>query len=612
MNHLAREKSPYLKQHVENPVDWYPWSVEAFAKASREGKPIFLSIGYSTCHWCHVMAHESFEDADVAKLMNETFVSIKVDREERPDLDNLYMTVCQRLTGSGGWPLTIFLTPDKKPFFAGTYFPKKTRFGRIGLLELIPQVGAMWRNRRQDVLSSAAAITGEVMELAEEISSGASAASRTNSRAALDPAILDVAFRQFSERFDPVHGGFGTFPKFPTPHHFYFLLGYWKRTGNARALEMVEKSLQAMRAGGIWDHAGFGFHRYSVDAEWRVPHFEKMLYDQALIAIAYLETYQATGKKEYAETARQIFAYAQRDLKHPDGAFYSSEDADSEGEEGKFYLWTQEEIRKILPPDEAEFAIEYYQVASDGNFFDEASRQKTGKNILYRKTRDTPLLENQNLDLIRQKLFDYRAKRVRPHRDEKILADWNGLMIAALAKGGRILQEPLLTGAAEKTAQFVLSRLRDSKGRLFHRYCDGEAAIPGFANDYAFLIWGFLELHETTKNKTYLERAIELQKILTDHFWDNEHGGYYFTPDDGEPLFTRQKEIYDGAIPSGNSVALLNLLKIRDRSIFPEEQADQLIQCFAPAINAAPIAYTQFLTALFLAWPQCGPSGCAT
>ena len=367
-NRLAKEKSPYLLQHADNPVDWYPWGLEAFQKAAKENKPIFLSIGYSTCHWCHVMAHESFQDPVIASLMNNTFISIKVDREERPDIDMLYMSVCQMMTGSGGWPLTIIMTPGKEPFFAGTYIPRETRFGRQGMLELIPSIKEIWETRK-----------GEVMDSADQITAALQNAASREPGEELDEAVLHLTYEQLKDRFDEKHGGFGGEPKFSTPHNLRFLLRYWKRTSDGEALAMVEKTLQAMRCGGIYDQIGFGFHRYSTDRRWLIPHFEKMLYDQALLAMAYLETFQATGKEEYARTAREIFTYVLRDMTAGDGGFYSAEDADSEGKEGKFYLWTYDEMKQLLTPEETKLAFKVYNVQKNGNFTEETAANNEGK-----------------------------------------------------------------------------------------------------------------------------------------------------------------------------------------------------------------------------------------
>jgi uncharacterized protein YyaL (SSP411 family) len=604
-NRLIFEKSPYLLQHANNPVDWYPWGPEAFEKARKEDKPIFLSIGYSTCHWCHVMEHESFEDPEVARLMNQAFVSVKVDREERPDLDNIYMTVCQMMTGSGGWPLTIVMTPDKKPFFAGTYFPKKSRLGRIGMLDLVPRIQEIWTNRRDEVLKSADQITAALQQFSHEAPGEE-----------LGEPTLRTAFEQLAQRFDEQHGGFGNAPKFPTPHNLLFLLRYWRRTGNEKALRMVEKTLHAMRLGGVYDHVGFGFHRYSTDPIWLVPHFEKMLYDQALLAIAYTEAYQATGKAEYAQTAREVFSYVLRDMRAPIGAFYSAEDADSEGEEGKFYLWTEEQIRRVLSPDEADLIIKVFNVGKEGNFHEEATGGRSGRNILHLRrglqeiASDLKIPEQRlraHLGSAREKLFAAREKRIHPHKDDKVLADWNGLMIAALAKGARVLDEPGYAKAAKGASDFILHHMRNPNGRLLHRYRDGQPALPANVDDYAFLIWGMIELYETTFEVRFLQRALELNDDLVKHFWDEEAGGLYFTADDAEKLLVRQKDIYDGAIPSGNSVAALNLLHLGRIAANTdlEEKAVKIGRAFSKAVQQSPSAYTHLMLAVDFA---IGPS----
>ena len=604
-NRLIFEKSPYLLQHAENPVDWYPWGPQAFEKARKENKPIFLSIGYSTCHWCHVMEHESFEDPEVARLMNQVFVSVKVDREERPDLDSIYMTVCQMMTGSGGWPLTIIMTPDKKPFFAGTYFPKESRLGRIGMLDLVPRIQEIWTNRRDEALKSADQITAALQEYSTEAPGEE-----------LGEPTLRTAFEGLAQRFDEQHGGFGSAPKFPTPHNLLFLLRYWRRTGNEKALSMVGKTLHAMRLGGVYDHVGFGFHRYSTDPIWLVPHFEKMLYDQALLAMAYTEAYQATRKAEYADTAREVFSYVLRDMRASTGAFYSAEDADSEGEEGKFYLWTVEEIRQVLSAEESDLVTTAFNVEKEGNFSDEATGRRSGRNILHLRrglqevASDLKMPEQQlktHVERARKKLFAAREKRIHPHKDDKILADWNGLMIAALAKGARVLGEPGYAEAAKGASDFILHHMRNPNGRLLHRYRDGEAALPANVDDYAFLIWGLIELYETTFEVRYLQRALELNNDLVKHFWDEEAGAFYFTADDAEKLLVRQKDIYDGAIPSGNSVAALNLLRLGriSGSTDLEEKAVKIGRAFSKAVRQSPSAYTQLLLAVDFAT---GPS----
>lgn len=598
-NRLIHEKSPYLLQHAYNPVNWYPWGEEAFEKARKENKPIFLSIGYSTCHWCHVMEKESFEDDDVAKLMNDAFVAIKVDREERPDIDGIYMMVCQMISKGGcGWPLNILMTPDKKPFFAATYIPKEDRFGRVGMLTLVPRIEEVWTKQHNEVLNSANQITSALQQGAKE-SHGDE----------LDKSTLKTAYDQLAQGFDEQHGGFGNAPKFPTPHNLLFLLRHWKRSGDGEALKIVEKTLQEMRRGGIYDHIGFGFHRYSTDAEWFLPHFEKMLYDQAMIAMACIEAYQATGREEYEKTAREIFTYVLRDMASQKGGFYSAEDADSEGEEGKFYLWTEGEIHQILGKDEADLFIKAFSVEKGGNFREEATGKGTGGNILHLR-KSLPEIASQlkipegelerRLETARQKLFAVREKRIHPHKDDKILADWNGLMIAALSKGAQAFNEPSYAEAARRAVDFISTNMRKPDGRLLHRYRDGQADIGGNLDDYAFLIWGLIELYEYTFDVNYLQTAINLNSNLITHFWDDNDGGFYFTADDGESLIVRQKEIYDGAIPSGNSVSMLNLLRLGRITANSnlEEKAAKIGRAFSSRIKQFPGAFTQLMVAV--------------
>lgn len=604
-NRLQYEKSPYLLQHADNPVDWYPWGDEAFKRAKEEDKPIFLSIGYSTCHWCHVMAHESFEDPEVADLMNKTFINIKVDREERPDIDSMYMNVCQMMTGGGGWPLTIIMTPDKKPFFSGTYFPKESRYGRVGLIDLIRKTDNLWKNSRNEVNGA----SEEILQIMKKSSSASPGKE-------VDESFLKITYLQLKDRFDPQYAGFGKAPKFPTPHNLLFLLRYWKRTGNKQALEMVEKTLKAMRRGGIYDHTGHGFHRYSTDRNWILPHFEKMLYDQALLAMAYTEAYQATGNKEYRKTAEDIFDYVLRDMTSPDGGFYSAEDADSEGVEGRFYTWKEEEIRNILGDKDADIFIRIYNVKKTGNFMDEASMEATGQNILYlakpleetAKEMKIPLSELESLlETSRKKLFEAREKRVHPHKDDKILTDWNGMMIAALSKASRAFNQPRYAEAAGKAADFLLSKSRQSDGRLFHRYRDGEAGIDGYLDDYAFFTWGLLELYEATFNIKYLQTALEMNNDMIKHFQDVKNGGFFLSADDSENLLIRQREIYDGAVPSGNSVAMLNLLKIARITGNPdyEKKGVKIGKAFHKDVAKAPMAHTMLMCAVDFA---VGPS----
>lgn len=615
-NSLISEKSPYLLQHVRNPVDWHPWSEEAFERAKQEDKPVFLSIGYSTCHWCHVMAHESFEDAQVAELINDAFVPVKVDREERPDIDQIYMTACQMMTGRGGWPLTIIMTPDKKPFFAATYIPKAGRFGSSGLLELIPRIKDLWTNNRNRLLDSAEKISVNLNQL-RTLEAGT----------ALNESALTNAYEGLCSQFDLQNGGFGSAPKFPTPHNLLFLLRYWRRNNDANALDMVETTLQAMRMGGVYDHIGFGFHRYSTDARWFAPHFEKMLYDQALLAMAYTEAYQATHKVEYANTAREILAYVHRDMTSEAGGFYSAEDADSEGVEGKFYLWSLEELKAILDKAEFSLLLKLFDIQEGGNF--EIER---GLNILVLRSSledaasvyGMPEKEiRERLEGIRAKLFLAREKRIRPYKDDKILADWNGLMIAAFAKAAQVLvqdqpesgQAPgRATGdqelseqgyqdysrAARRAADFILDEMRGPDGRLLHRYRDGPG-IQANLDDYSFMILGLVELYEVVFDAEYLQTALDLTRVMIDHFWDNESGGFYFTPDDGERLLVRRKEIYDGAVPSGNSVAMLNLLRLSrlTGNHEYEELADKIGRAFSVQVSRQPSAYAMLMTSLY-------------
>ena len=594
-NRLVHEKSPYLLQHAHNPVDWYAWGDEAFERAKSEDKPVFLSIGYSTCHWCHVMERESFADEEAARVLNAAFVCVKVDREERPDLDQHYMAVCQMLTGSGGWPLTIVMTPDKQPFFAGTYFPKARRWGRTGLLELAPLIGEAWRTRKEEILRSAA-------EIIAAVDRGRPLA-RAESGGGLSRATLDEAFRELAADFDECRGGFGGAPKFPIPHHIGFLLRYWKRTGRAEALAMAEITLAAMRRGGIYDHLGFGFHRYSTDADWLVPHFEKMLYDQALLAEVYAEAFTATGKDEFKRTAAEIADYVLRDLASPEGGFSTAEDADSEGEEGKFYLWTTDELGDVLGPEEAKLAARVFGFEAGGNF-SEPGRSRDGRNILHgSRTAEEPAGQ---IDKIRQKLFLAREERVRPFKDTKVLADWNGLMIAALASVFRATGEDRYLRAAERAAGFVLERMSAPDGRLLHVFADGEARVQGFLDDYAFLIRGLLGLYEAGFDQGYLEKALELARQTIELFWDGKEGGFFFAADAPE-VGARRKEIYDGAVPSGNSVMLMNLLRLARLTGRPdlEEKATRLAETFSPDVGGQPRMYTEFLRGLDFAL---GPS----
>jgi len=600
MNRLAREKSPYLLQHAGNPVDWHAWGEEAFERAAREDKPVFLSVGYSTCHWCHVMERESFADEEVARVLNATFVCVKVDREERPDLDQHYMSVCQMLTGSGGWPLTIVMTPEKRAFFAGTYFPKSRRWGRPGLLDIVPIIGEAWRTRREEVLRSAGEILGAVERVRPE--------KRTGAGERLSAATLDEAFRDLAAGYDEERGGFGGAPKFPLPHRIGFLLRYWKRTGKKQALAMAAATLEAMRRGGIYDQLGFGFHRYSTDAKWLVPHFEKMLYDQALLAEVYAEAFVATGEPAFKRTAAETADYALRDLAAPDGAFFSAEDADSEGEEGKFYFWTTDKVREVLEPGEAELAARLFNIEPGGNFA-EPGRARDGRNSLHRgRGAGGPGGAKEGnavgdgadgrVDAIREKLLRARGKRPRPFLDTKVLADWNGLMIAALVSVFRATGEARYLRAAGRAADHILEKMTAPDGRLLHLTIGGEARVGAFLDDYAFLAKGLIALYEAEFDPDRLERALELARRAIDLFWDEEEGGFVFA--DAPEVGGKRKEIYDGALPSGNSVMLANLLRLARLTgrAELEERAARLTEAFAGDVAGHPSAHTEFLRGL--------------
>ncbi|MEC7822006.1 MAG: thioredoxin domain-containing protein [Candidatus Neomarinimicrobiota bacterium] len=588
MNRLAKESSPYLLQHKNNPVDWYPWGDEAFQKATELNRPIFLSIGYSTCHWCHVMEDESFEDEQVAQLLNDNFISIKVDREERPEIDHLYMTVCQAMTGKGGWPLTIIMTPDKYPFFAGTYFPKKGRMGRPGMIELLPAIADAWVNKK-----------GELIQSANQIKKYLIDSNNKEIGDQLNQTILTNTNSQFINRYDKTHGGFGVKPKFPSPHNLIYLLRYHNMSGDKTSLLMVEKTLQEMRLGGIFDHVGFGFHRYSTDREWILPHFEKMLYDQAMLTLAYTEAYQITNNQLYKDTAEEILHYVKRDMTDKRGGFYSAEDADSEGEEGLFYLWTIEEIKNILDNDESELLINTYGLDQEGNYKDEATGKKTEKNILYLKKSISNAKSKNRLNDISKKLYVAREKRIHPLKDDKILTDWNGLMIAAFAKAGDVFNSDDYIQQAEKSAQFILKNLTDNNGRLLKRYRNGNAGLDAHLDDYAFFIWGLLELYEATFNVTYLTEAVQLSNIMVEEFWDITNGGFFLGSENSEKLIVRAKTGYDGAMPSGNSVAAMNCSKLNRITGETKwaEISDKIFMTFSNEIQKTPSGYASMVNA---------------
>jgi uncharacterized protein YyaL (SSP411 family) len=596
-NRLIHEKSPYLLQHAYNPVDWYPWSGEAFEKAKAQDKPVFVSIGYSSCHWCHVMEKECFDDEEVAKLMNEAFVCIKVDREERPDLDSVYMSVCQVMGRSCGWPLNIIMTPSKNPFFAASYIPKNSRFGLTGMMDLIPQINEIWKARRF-----------ELETISKDIKRSIEALEKRTPEREMGQDVLRDAYEKLVLNFDANNGGFGHAPKFPTPHKLLFLLRYWNRTKEKTALEMVEKTLRSMRLGGIFDQIGFGFHRYSTDEHWLVPHFEKMLYDQALMTLAYIEAYQITGAGKFKLTAKEVIEYVLRDLTSPEGGFYSAEDADSEGEEGKFYLWTAAEIMETLSPEDADLAVRLFGVETGGNYYETVGR-RNGKNILHFAATLEQVASEFNLTLdelilklgkIRNVLFETRKKRAYPEKDDKVLADWNGLMIAALARASQVLGEQKYLQAAVKASNFILEKMKDENGTLYHRYAKGEKAISGFLDDYAFFVWGLIEIYETCFEDKYLQAALQLTQSMIVRFWDEKDGGFFFTAESAEHVLHRRKEVYDGAFPSGNSVAMLNLLRLARLSgnSTYEEMSSKINKVFAGEVKMAPTAHTFMLLAL--------------
>lgn len=606
-NLLVHEKSPYLLQHAYNPVDWYPWGKEAFAKAQKENKPIFLSIGYSTCHWCHVMAHESFEDEQTASILNEHFVAVKVDREERPELDSIYMSFVTATTGSGGWPLSVFLTPHQQPFYGGTYFPPETRWGSSGFKDVLLSVHRKWIEEQDQVRQSA---TGIVHHFAQQFSQPVTTAQ------ALESGILVQAYHQLENNFDTQNGGFGYSPKFPMGHTLSFLLRYWTNNNQPQALVMVEKTLTAMSQGGICDQLGGGFHRYATDAHWQVPHFEKMLYDQALLAKIYLEAFIATGKTLYKDIAEQTLDYILREMCDEKGGFYSAQDADSlesagdyHKKEGAFYVWTFSELGSLLSATELKVLSYYFGVEPNGNVEIDPHGELIGKNILYIKhsLAETAVYIQESEAMVikiikqsKEKLLASRTTRPRPQLDDKILVDWNGLMISALALAGRILDQPRYLHAAQKAAQFILVHLKRDDGRLLHRYRDGEAGILAGLDDYAFLIAGLLDLFEYSFEPQYFKHAVQLNQEMSNLFWDQTSGGFFLTPEDGEQLIFRPKEVYDGAVPSGNSLAAHNLLRMYHLTLEQSYlvKSEQLFNVFYAQMITAPSAYTQMMMAM--------------
>ncbi|HEX5272215.1 MAG TPA: thioredoxin domain-containing protein, partial [Gemmataceae bacterium] len=592
-NRLSRETSPYLRQHAHNPVDWFPWGDEALARARDLDRPVFLSIGYSACHWCHVMEHESFEDPEIGQLLNDHFVSLKVDREERPDLDQIYMAFVQRATGHGGWPMSVFLTPEGQPFFGGTYFPPDERYGgqmpsfRRVLLSVID----WWQHRRDEVTGSARAVADELRDLL-----------RLDPRPGdLDPSLLRRVTGQIGRAFDPREGGFGSQPKFPHPTELRLLLRVAHRFGDDQARAMVRLTLDKMAMGGLYDQLGGGFHRYSTDARWLVPHFEKMLYDNALLVLAYLEAFQATGEPSYREVVEQTLAYVRREMTGPDGPFYSTQDADSEGEEGKFFVWSAAEVESVLGPEPAAEFDYVYDVTPEGNW--------EGHNILHRpktyeqcarllKTDEAGL--RRRLDEARARLFEVRSHRVWPGRDEKVLTAWNGLMIAAFAKAAQALDEPSYAKAAARAADFILRTMRMPDGRLYRTWSHGSAPkLNGYLEDYAYFLDALVSVYETTFEPRWVEAALDVARVMVEQFWDEAEGGFFYTGKDHERLIARTKDPHDNATPSGNAMAvtgLLRLAKLTGRADL-REKAERTLRLFRGVMEESVMAAAQMLIA---------------
>ncbi|HHU72493.1 MAG TPA: thioredoxin domain-containing protein [Clostridiales bacterium] len=584
-NRLINEKSPYLLQHAFNPVNWYPWGEEAFAKAKAENKPIFLSIGYSTCHWCHVMAHECFEDEEVASLLNESFIPVKVDKEERPDVDTVYMTVCQVATGHGGWPLTILMTPDQKPFYAATYIPKESRNGIIGLMDLLSQVAIQWDDNQEDLVLSGNQLAMILKEHFEDKSSTGE----------LSKDLISLAVTQFQQNFDHDYGGFGNEPKFPSPHNLMFLLRYACLEKDEQALFMVENTLKHMYRGGIFDHIGYGFSRYSTDAKWLVPHFEKMLYDNALLATTYLEAYQYTKNPMYRMVAEQVLKYLCREMMSPEGGFYCAQDADSEGVEGKYYVFTPDEINKVLEAKDASFFCDYFGITKEGNF-EGASIPNLIK---------APEIKSSNERLIHccEKIYQFRQDCNNLHKDDKILTSWNALTIVAFARAAKVLQNEEYLDIARNAVEFINRTLTKDKVDLYVRYRDGSADYPGLLDDYAFYSMALIEMYDSTFEPGYLRQALDLTEKMLDKFWDDKGSGFFLNAKDAEQLIYRPKEVYDGAIPSGNSVAgyVLQRLSHITGCTRIREYADKQLSFLAGQVKDYPAGHSFSLMAFIAA-----------
>jgi uncharacterized protein YyaL (SSP411 family) len=592
-NRLIHESSPYLLQHAHNPVDWYPWGEEALRRARQEDRPIFLSIGYSACHWCHVMERESFEDEETAALMNAEFVNIKVDREERPDLDQIYMQATQILTGHGGWPMSVWLSPDLVPFYAGTYFPPHPRYGMPSFRQVLEQLAWTWKNRREEIRRSTEEISQVLQRMAQ---------TPTREGSPLGTDLPERATRSLLSAFDPVHGGFGGAPKFPSPFNLAFLLRYWRRTRDRRALDAVVLTLRKMARGGIYDQLGGGFHRYSVDAEWLIPHFEKMLYDNALLSRLYLEAWQATAEPLFRRVAEETLDYLLREMTSPEGGFYSTQDADSEGEEGKFFTWEPEEFGRTLGADLARVALEYYGVVPGGNF-------EHGKSVLH-VPRDEDVVAHllgmstgQLQDMVataRRQLFEAREGRVRPGRDDKVLASWNGMALAAFSLGYGALGRPEYLQAARANASFVLEGMTRPDGRLWHAYKDGQARFTAYLDDYMCFVDGLLALYQVSLEERWLAWARRLMDLVLERFWDEAGEAFYYTDSEHEELPTRPKEFFDNATPSGNNMALTNLVALA--RLTGEGRYDDLarrgLARVAELAWKMPQAFGQYLVAL--------------
>lgn len=573
LNHLKDETSPYLQQHVENPVDWYPWGEEAFKKAKERKVPIFLSIGYSTCHWCHVMERESFTDQEAAKLINKYFVAVKVDREERPDIDQFYMDVCRVMTGGGGWPLSIFMTADKKPFYAATYIPKKDKYGRSGLLTLLPKINELWHNQREKLLSNSENLIHHLKN-------------RDNNAAAkkdLNQGLITEALNTLTRIYDQKFSGFGDQPKFPMSHYMTFLLEQWRKKDQNKYLEIVENTLSSMRAGALFDQLGGGFHRYSTDRKWEMPHFEKMLYDQALLIYSYAEAYQITKKDIYLDTIEKTVAYLKREMKDQSGLFYSAEDADSEGVEGKFYLWNKKEIAEILTEKEA---AKFWQIFK---------LQKQPKITLTLKNAE----DFAEITEIKAKLLQERKKRIRPAKDKKTLTDWNGLTAAALAKAGFVTGNKEYISLAEKAANYIFTERRDKNGNLVHSFHQNQASKVDNLADYSYLLWAYVELYQVTLKQEYLQKAKKIAEQMIARFWDHDSAGFYFTAAENDELFLRQKKTEDSAIPSANSIASYNLLKLSqlldDYDL--RKKVEKMLNSVSSEISYSPVSHLLLLLA---------------